>query len=262
MKNIFKIYFLLALSGLVLSSCTRVIDIDLNSKAPQIVIEGKINNEAGPYQIKISKTVNFSETNKFPAVTNALVIVTDNIGTVDTLVQPEQGVYQTSKVIGTPGRTYTLKVAIDGRSFVSICKMPEVTNLDSLYLTKNPFDFGSELKSVSVPVFIDKSGVNNYYRFIEYHNNKKISDLQLLDDKFADGSYIENPLFNGTDEERVINDSITVEMLCLDKAVYEYFRSIPFSGGPVPANPNSNISGGCLGYFSAFTISRKKIVIQ
>lgn len=261
MKNIFKIYSLIALSGLMLSSCTRVIDIDLNSKAPQIVIEGKISNEAGPYQIKISKTVNFSETNKFPAVTNAMVIVTDDIGTIDTLVQPERGVYQTSKVIGTPGRTYTLKVAIDGKSYVSICKMPEVTNLDSLYLTKNPFDFGSELKSVSVPIFQDKSGVANYYRFIEYHNNKKITGLQLLDDKFADGSYIENPLF-GSIEKRVVNDSITVELLCLDKAVFEYFQSIPISGGPVPANPNSNISGGCLGYFSAFIISRKKIVIQ
>jgi hypothetical protein len=262
MKNIYKISATITLVVFMLSSCTKVIDIDLNSKSPQIVIEGNISNEVGPYEIKISKTVNFSETNIFPAVTDATVVISDDSGITDTLIQPSPGIYQTSKLMGTPGRTYTMKVNINDKSYVSICTMPTAIAIDSIYLTKNSFDFGSELKTVAVPIFTDKAGEPNYYRFVEYRNSKRMPFMALLDDKFSDGAYIENPLYESIAEERFVNDSLTVEMICLDKAVHEYFRSIPYSGGPVPANPNSNISGGCFGYFSAYTVSRKKIVIN
>jgi hypothetical protein len=63
-------------------------------------------------------------------------------------------------------------------------------------------------------------------------------------------------------------DVITVEMQCLDKGSYEYFYSL-FSignngpgGGATPTNPVSNISGGALGYFSAFTSQKQTIEIK
>ncbi len=73
MKNAFVV----AIAALILTSCESVIDLDLNSTAPRIMIEGNITNEVGPYQVQLSQTVNFSETNDFPGISEALVIITD-----------------------------------------------------------------------------------------------------------------------------------------------------------------------------------------
>ena len=50
-------------SILFLSNCTQVIDIDLNNSDPKIIVEGSITNEAGPYFVKLSKSVNFDQSN-------------------------------------------------------------------------------------------------------------------------------------------------------------------------------------------------------
>ena len=52
----------------MLAACTKEIDIDLNSSNPQTVIEGNISDEPGPYIVKISKTVNYSESNNYPPI--------------------------------------------------------------------------------------------------------------------------------------------------------------------------------------------------
>jgi hypothetical protein len=55
-------------------------------------------------------------------------------------------------------------------------------------------------------------------------------------------------------------------MLCLDEAIYKYWYSLRSGGGDgtgstaAPANPLTNIKGGALGYFSAHTINRKKVI--
>lgn len=52
-------------------------------------------------------------------------------------------------------------------------------------------------------------------------------------------------------------------MQCVDKAVNLYFVSMSQTNGEsaTPANPVSNIAGGALGYFSAYTKQIKKVKI-
>ncbi len=63
------------------------------------------------------------------------------------------------------------------------------------------------------------------------------------------------------------NDTVLLKMYCVDKNIYNYFFTLAAVTGnnnfrsASPANPNSNISNGALGYFSAHTISQKKIVV-
>ena len=61
-------------------------------------------------------------------------------------------------------------------------------------------------------------------------------------------------------------DTVTVEMQCIDKTVYEYFNSFGNLGmGPsssTPANPYTNLNGAVLGYFSAHTSERKSVIIK
>ena len=58
-----------------------------------------------------------------------------------------------------------------------------------------------------------------------------------------------------------------VELLSLDKQTYGYFRTLedllyinPLFGS-TPANPNNNLSNGALGYFGAYAVSSKTIII-
>jgi hypothetical protein len=67
----------------------------------------------------------------------------------------------------------------------------------------------------------------------------------------------------------VAGDTITVDLLSLDKSTYEYYRTLndilTSDRSPTslsPANPNSNLSTGSLGYFAAYAIDTKKIVLQ
>jgi hypothetical protein len=59
-----------------------------------------------------------------------------------------------------------------------------------------------------------------------------------------------------------------VSLLSIDKATYDYFRTLSnilaSDRSPTslsPANPSTNIHGGALGYFAAYAIDTKKIVL-
>lgn len=62
-------YKIIILASLLFASCEKEIDLDLNSSSPQIVIEGNISDAPGPYIVKLSKTVNYSELNNYLPVT-------------------------------------------------------------------------------------------------------------------------------------------------------------------------------------------------
>ena len=96
------------LSALV--SCTKEIDIDLNSSNPKLVVEANIYEGTGPYYVKLTRTVNFDESNSFPAETNALVIISNDLMQTDTLVEFSPGIYQTQFIQGLANHNYSLYI--------------------------------------------------------------------------------------------------------------------------------------------------------
>src|ERR1700710_425167 len=100
------------LLSFVLFSCTKVISVNLNNANPNIVIEGIVSDAPGPYQVKLTQTINFSDPNIFPPVTGATVKITDSIlGVTDSLTETVPGTYVTQKLLkGLTGHTYQLYV--------------------------------------------------------------------------------------------------------------------------------------------------------
>mgnify|MGYP006196852493 CR=1 FL=1 len=109
MKNI-KISFVYLLILVGITSCEEVIELDLATTEPKVVIEGIITDQPGPYTVTIKKTADFYDRNNFPAGTGATIIITDDVGNVDFLKEVEDGVYQTHVWEGVAGRTYNLTV--------------------------------------------------------------------------------------------------------------------------------------------------------
>ncbi len=253
------------LTIITLVACNKVININLNDAAPQLVIQGSVSNAAGLTTVTISRTINYSLDNVFPTVSNAAVTITDStVGTTATLAETTAGTYQTSVLQGVPGHTYLLKVLVAGKTYTSSSTMPKAVNLDSITFQINS-GFGQTLIN-PMPNFQDPPSINNNYQFIQSINNRVTKKIFVFDDRLSDGKYIARQIFNDSAYIQ-LKDTVQLEMRCLDNNVYEYFKQLsgldPTNGQPTaPANPNSNIVGGSLGYFSAHTSQKKKVIVQ
>ncbi|MEZ5018448.1 MAG: DUF4249 family protein [Flavipsychrobacter sp.] len=265
MKRILYIA-LTAIAGISISSCTKVIDVNLNNTKPVIVIEGEITDTTGPYKVKITKTIDIDKNNNFPGVSGAVVTIADDAGNSETLVDMGSGgIYETRTLQGTPGRTYTLTVVVEGTTYKATSTMPAKVAYDSLgYKEVNTPDGKEPYPTV---YYRDPETKGNYYRAKQYVNGVFDGEIFVESDEFIDGKNRAAILFNGPrdDEDKIINivGEVTVEMQCIDKKNFEYLEQlVEASGNPqsaTPANPVTNISNGALGYFSAHTSSFKKL---
>ncbi len=255
-------YWLLAISCWLISSCQKVININLNSASPQIVVQGNLSNQPAPYTVQLSQTVNFSDPNTFPTVSGVKMIINDNAGNTDTLKENPAGIYTGTKLIGTPNRTYTLLFSAMGKNYTSVSTMPSPVNIDSLAITKSLF---GKKKQVSV-IFNDPAGIPNYYRLVEIVNHVMQNSTQVLSDELLDGQTITTRVSSRSDTLTLrTGDSITVLLESIDKGVYTHYISLQNASGGSgqisPANPSSNVSNSALGYFCAYSVTTKSIVV-
>lgn len=260
MKKSKTIIFIAIILSLCFSSCQKVIDLELNTSSSQIVIQGNIYDQTGPYTVKISKSVNFDEPNVYPAVTGAMVVISDNVGNSDTLTEASSGIYITSVLQGVPGRTYTLTVKADGQTYTASSTLPDAVEIDSIYTEKSRF--GNE-EQITID-FTDPANIDNYYRLIEFVNSTQQDQLYATSDKLYEGKKISYSFMSQDNDNKLeTGDKVTIWLECVDKFAYEYFRTAGREGGQSasPANPTSNISNGALGYFNACSVRKISIVV-
>jgi hypothetical protein len=249
-----------------IAGCKKVIQVDLNNAAPQLVIEGNISDGPGPYKVSISRTVNFSADNAYPPVSGATVTITDStLRTFEQLQESDSGVYTTQFLQGYPGHTYQLKVLVDGKEYTAFSTMPHPVRLDSVFFVEN-IGFNNNTSISAVVNFQDPPGIANYYQFVEMVNNRVLPDIFVFEDRLSDGKYIVQTLFNDSSYLKP-KDTLLVTMRGVDKNAYDYFFTLTNVTGnnsfqsTTPSNPNTNISNGALGYFSAYTATADQVIV-
>ena len=262
---------ILAISLLSITSCQKVIQFDLNSADPKLVIEANISDQPGPYLVKLSRTINFDEDNIFPALTAARIIISNTTGQVDTLSETSAGIYQTHFLQGVPGTTYHLNVSSGDITYQATGTMNFPVNIDTLIVQNASGGPGSggpgaggKNKQVKV-LFKDPAGFVNFYRLVMKVNDSVLNSIQVTTDQFRDG---ENFTVTMRTEEFKIypGDSVWVYLQTIDKKMYDYFRALSSEGGPMqqsgtPSNPPNNLTGGALGYFNVYAITSKAIKV-
>jgi hypothetical protein len=258
-----------------LISCQKVIKIDLNSPSPQLVVVASISNKPGPYYVRLSKTVNFDDITIIPAVTGAIVEISDLSGNIDTLTELRNGIYKTNRLRGIPGQTYKLKINTDGQVYESVSFMPFPADGLKLAIKReveeNPSlgrNGGGQIIWYQVNYEInDPENYKNYYRFIQYHNKREISSRRVFDDQFHNGKIIADEFGLHDTINFEPGDTIMIELQNIDQGAYNFFRTL--RGGidglsflsASPANPISNISNNGLGYFSANSVNSGILII-
>jgi hypothetical protein len=266
-KIVYSLLTIILLAFLI-TSCEKVIVIDLNSKMPQIVIEGNITNQPGPYKVTLTQTGNYYVSNNFPDVSGALVTLSDDSGNSEILAETSAGVYTSSTIQGTPGRSYTLKVTANGVEYSAVSVMPAPVSIDTLTVVTGNNAKGKD-KTIYVK-FTDPAGIANYYRFIKIINGITQSTLYVEDDLLQDGNTINYAFLSRGQNEASIKegDNVSIILQSIDKNVYNYFRSLIqiSSGGLIsqstsPANPLTNINNSTLGYYNACAATSQSIII-
>jgi len=260
MKNLILHSFTALLICLLFASCEKVIDINLNNTSSQLVVEANIT-KGQPCVISISKTVNFDQSNIFPTVNGADILLTDDAGNSENLIASGNGTYVSTSIIGVEGRKYNLKVKVDGKEYIANSTLPYQINFDTLKTDELAFIGGKIIQII--PEYKDSLGIKNYYRFKLFVNNEPDKSIFVDDDEFTDGRTVSRPLFS--DLDIVKGDTILLQMLCIDQPAYLYFNSLSQTrdnSTGAPANPVSNFSGGCLGYFSANTKQERSVIVQ
>lgn len=247
MRRITEILTILAL----LTACKKDIDIDYHQVEPLYVVEASVSNEA--MQARISRTNNMDDNTTTSDISSATVVITGSDGSSETLRYTNNGTYK-SKAKGTPGVTYTIAIDLDGQHFTSTSTMQEMPTMNNFrFFWKEVF---TERILMAELLFQDIPNEDNWYFIHLYRNGTGFRwsvkrddidpnrELQQLFTFAREGSNDKDMLHEG--------DKLHIELRAIDQRTYDYFYSMQIMDN-TGTNPIQNFSGGCLGYFSAYS---------
>jgi hypothetical protein len=267
--NLSKILSLIAI--LVFIGCEEVIQVELENSEPQIVIEATISNNPEDNIVIITKSTDFYEPNQYDRVSGAEVIVTDENGNTYSFSESDPGVYTNISIDPEVGMEYKISVNTGNDIYSAISVMQEPLVLDSISVEKDNRPFQDEFDYDYHAYFQDIPGREDFARFRLLINGKLQVGIFRYDDRLTDGNYIDFDRFFFEERDEILpGDEITIEMLTIDKLTFEYFDTLrrviasgrgPF-GSTSPSNPITNWNNNALGYFSAYSISSKSVVIE
>jgi hypothetical protein len=247
------------LSILAFTSCEEVIDIETKEQEPVVVIEASITDRTERQTIYLSQTVPFNQSFQTVPLRSATVRVTETGGPTLTFTEDQPGVYRSTIFKGGYGKTYNLSVTVNGKTYTATSKMPNKVSLDSLSVSEVTF-FGETRKYVKVH-YQDPLNEVNAYRYILSINGERLKDFFIDSDRFNNGNYVDNTIFNDEPEIKA-GDEIMIDFQNITPEIYRYFfaiTQIEGNGGPpvAPSNPDTNLSNGALGYFSTHTSDKR-----
>ena len=271
---------ILITAAFVLSACEKTVLLDLNQNTPRVVIEGQVTNKPGYQYIKISHTVGFYTVGGTPAVTDAVVLVTDDLGNeIQFVHNPGNRVDSIGYYLpefafeGEVGRIYSLSAMVDGELYEATDKLERVTAIDSLSYRisvdeqEDPKDSG---KFYEVLLFAkEPQNTTDYYLFKFYRNDSlKVysdTDIYYADDEVLgeniDG--VASPIYYAP------GDIARVEMYSLSRNGFVFYNDLQnllnndggLFGQP-PSNSRTNLSNGAFGFFQASALEMKELEIK
>lgn len=253
----------------LLNSCTKVIDINLNDADAKIVIEAELLSGTHDFSVKITKTSDFFNPDQPLAVADASITLKRGADAPLPLTNDGNGNYSLKNFTATENTSYLLSVNAEGKTYEASDYLPKNVPLDSLSVSAdddNPFKPSGADSFQIIVHYQDPLADLNFYRVKSTVNGfpRSAGDkLLVIEDRYSAGAYFTLPIFTDSYEQ---NDNVEVELISLSHAMFDYFTTLALlvdgSGSPAPTNPSSNWSGGALGYFGAFSVSKQTIVVR
>ncbi|WP_417611945.1 DUF4249 domain-containing protein [Owenweeksia hongkongensis] len=261
---------------ILLSSCTKVVDLKLNEPESKVAVDGLISNRAGESFIKLAYTKGYLSSDEPETIIDAQVSVRDNRGNLILFTASgNDGLYlPPTDFVGEVGKTYTLAVQYEGGSLSAESTMNDTVsgnnvNVIKADITDPYFEAGYHLLA-TIKKYKDE---DSFYKGEIFINGVKqmttASDIVAFDDRmFEAGEELEARLYywaetSEDDEKPQMGDVVTLQLISISEETYEYLSALsetPMQGGlfgKTPANVPTNIKGG-LGWFQASSYGSPK----
>lgn len=298
--KITKIYLSIILLAYSVMACDKPIIIKPGKDVSnRVVIDGLITNRGfGFNYVKLRRSKNFYDKGASVRIKNAKVTVKDDKGNSWSFVhnpsnlEGDHGFYYPPRDFkgGVVGRTYSLAVAVDGKTYTASETMLPVTKIGPIKSFKRSkkdvereFDPLPAYDPYGVKFsFRDPQNRKDQYLFKFYDGHRNLitdepgggsndgdgpgsrrPNIYVYDDVFLEElvENIEVP-YNFFHEDA----SVYIEMYSLTREAFTFYsnlsRLLSTDGGmfdPPPANPQNNLSNGALGYFQVSALDIKGI---
>lgn len=276
--------------------CERDIDIELKEEEPKLVVEATIENGQPPLVVLIS-SLNYFDKISPQLLTGSFVHGADVFVSNGTLTHKlkEYSVplvlgYSLSyysidssnlstAFVGELNKTYSLRIISTGKEYTATTTIPNITKrIDSIWYKPGPPQLDTNKVIVMVKA-TDPPGFGDYIRYYTKRNREQFFPgfNSVFDDLFIDGTTYELQVQAGIDRNRTISDddfffnkgdTVTFKLSNIDKATFEFWRTMEFSyqsvGNPfsTPIKVTSNISGNALGYFGGYASQFRTLIIR
>lgn len=274
MKYIF--YITAFIATLLLASCEKVVDVDLDTAAPRLVVDARLNWQKGTagneQTIRLTTTAPYYN-NAVPAVNGATVFVTNDAGTIFTFSEVgTTGYYTCLDFVPVINGHYTLTVIYGGQTY---------TADETLYATPvisevvQRADGGFLGENIEVKFFFQDNPLQDNFYLVRFDTPVlPYPDYDVLDDEFFQG----NEMFDFIDnEDFAAGQPLGLNLYGISERYYNYMSQLisiaeggagsgPFQSPPANVTGNiintTNPGNTALGYFSLSEMDKVNYVIQ
>ncbi|SIN70305.1 protein of unknown function [Chitinophaga niabensis] len=258
-----------------LLSCTKVVEVDLETAAPKLVIDASIDWVKGTtgneQKIKLSTTTGYYST-EFPTVSGADIVITNSANTVFSFTEnPGTGEYICSNFHPVIGETYTLKVVLNGETYTATETCIGVPDIEKNITQNNNGGFGGDEVEITY-YYQDNGNEENHYLHRILSPVSKFPDYKAKDDKNTQGNLMQEYF---SDEDLKTGDLINIRLYGISRRYYDYFRKLLAASGagngPFQTTPGSvrgniinetHVANFAYGYFRLSEVAVKDYTIQ
>ncbi|AWM14706.1 DUF4249 domain-containing protein [Flavobacterium sediminis] len=277
-KIIYKIvsFFLpLLLILLSLISCEDVVNVDLDTAPPKLVVDASIKwqkGTSGNEQIIYLTTTGDYYTTDVPKVSGATVYITDeNSNQFNFTENPGTGQYICGNFIPTIDGIYTLTVNYNGEIYTATETLKAVPTIDSVSQNDNGGFTGDEIE---LKFFFQDNGNEDNFYLIQFTGSfTSLPEYAVVDDEFFQGNQMFGLYIN---EDMQAGDDVTCTLQGISETYYNYMNILlsiagdnsgsPFQTPPATVRGNlvnqTDFDNYALGFFRLSEIDTMNYIVE
>ena len=244
-----KIIYILVIS-LFIFSCEDVINLDVPTSEPKLVIDASINwfkgTPGNEQEIKLTLSAPYFDT-EVPPANGAQITITDNQNNIFQFFEDSNtGIYKNSTFIPTIDETYDLIIIYNGETYIASVEPLKSVSAIEYIEQENDGGFSGEETEIKA-YFTDPEDEENYYFFEFISDIPVIPSLEVYKDEFVNG----NSIFGFyTKEDLTSGDEVIIRNYGISERFYNFMfvllqQNGEDGGGPFETQP-ATVRGNCI----------------
>jgi len=255
-KSILKIIKQLAFISvsLIVCSCEDVIDIEVPTSEPRLVIEASIDWKKGTsgnnQTVKLSLSTPYFDTSPSPVSGATVELTNTSTGSTYFFEDQNDGRYTVSNFIPLMNNEYKLEVVYEGETFIAEEKLISVPEFNRI---EQSLEGGFDSEALEVTYYFDDpAGIENFYLSSFQDVRDLFPILEDMSDEFTDG----NEMFNFYEKYDDDNngpfqpgDEVEISLYGISKSYYNFISLLieqNNSGGDPFSSLPAEIRGNCI----------------